>query len=143
MELQDWREALAYCRLTIPVYQSTSHFNSNPQLEIYSSLPSVLTVVGASGFQTEILCMAFIILLFSSKIIIRVCSICSRNGHVPKCYGNGIKFCTRKKFGITWKQKDREGRAKIMYVCWYKFTYPQDEIAAWNKIEGYDSHLKF
>jgi hypothetical protein len=117
MELQDWGEALAYCRLTIPVYQSTSHFNSNPQLEIYLSLSSVLTVVGASGFQTEILCMAFIILFFSSKIIIRICSICSINGRLPKCYGNGIKFCMRKKLGITWKQKDREGRAKIMYVC--------------------------
>lgn len=26
MELEDWSEALAYCRLTIPVYQSMSCF---------------------------------------------------------------------------------------------------------------------
>ncbi|XP_019072106.1 histone-lysine N-methyltransferase ASHR1 isoform X2 [Vitis vinifera] len=34
MEMKDWRAALTYCKLTIPVYQSMSSCNLNPQSEI-------------------------------------------------------------------------------------------------------------
>ncbi|XP_041015983.1 histone-lysine N-methyltransferase ASHR1 isoform X1 [Juglans microcarpa x Juglans regia] len=41
MEQQDWREALAYCRLTIPVYQSTSYFYLDLPGETYLSSSGV------------------------------------------------------------------------------------------------------
>lgn len=38
MELQDWKEALAYCRSTIPVYQSKLSFSLTPRWEIVEVL---------------------------------------------------------------------------------------------------------
>ena len=35
MELQDWEEALAYCKLTIPVYESMLSFSARILLEVF------------------------------------------------------------------------------------------------------------
>lgn len=48
MELQDWKEALAYCRSTIPVYQSKLSFTLIPQWEIIEVL--LLLCLAASLF---------------------------------------------------------------------------------------------
>lgn len=48
MEVQDWKEALAYCRSTIPVYQSKLSFTFTPQWEIIEVL--LLLCLAASLF---------------------------------------------------------------------------------------------
>lgn len=45
MELEDWSDALHYCRLTIPVYQSMSCFNLNPEW-IYVGCPLYILKIG-------------------------------------------------------------------------------------------------
>ncbi|KAG5524987.1 hypothetical protein RHGRI_031612 [Rhododendron griersonianum] len=66
MDLQDWKEALAYCRSTIPVYQSKLSFTLIPQWEIIEELIqgsilcldcNIILVGNLSGLNSLFLCL--------------------------------------------------------------------------------------